>query len=314
MMQPRPGAGCKHDVVRIALALQEDEQRLVAAIGRDVFGEPEAEPHVEFQLPLHVRHQNLEMIDTLRHGAAMMLEIHQEPRLGRHGGAEFQRHTARIADVQRLALVWPLHPLRRQAGLLEIVLRFFKILLGEAPHADALGFGHARTLEHQRVMARLGDPAQIDRILVLVADDQADQIDIKGAALRQILDVQHRVAGAGDVERWIVVGLGNAHEVLPTLSGPTGRAVEKTRQLDTPMPPIHSRFVEIQQHDNSIARAAAAQRYRGLRGGLETIDRVGELQRVSGAHWGRSLLAISLFARYWFCANSCLPMLLKRAF
>ena len=118
--------------------------------------------------------------------------------------------------MQRPALIRPLDPLRRQSGFLEIGFRFFQILLGEAAHADALGFGRARALEHERVMARLGDAAQIDRILVLVADDKADQIDIEGAALRQILDVQHRVAGARDVERRIVVGLGDAHEELRT--------------------------------------------------------------------------------------------------
>ena len=31
--------------------------------------------------------------------------------------------------------------------------------------------------------------------------------------------------------------------------------------------------------------AAAAHRYRGLRGWLETVDQLGELERVSGAHW-----------------------------
>ena len=49
-------------------------------------------------------------------------------------------------------------------------------------------------------MASFGDAAQIDRILVFVADDEADQVDIERAALRQILDVQDGMAGAGDVE------------------------------------------------------------------------------------------------------------------
>ena len=42
-------------------------------------------------------------------------------------------------DMQRAALVRPLDPLRRQAGLLEIKLCFLQIFFGEAAHADALG-------------------------------------------------------------------------------------------------------------------------------------------------------------------------------
>src|SRR5579863_7584067 len=120
MMQPRPGAGCKHDVVRIALALQEHEQRIVAAVRRDVFGQPEAQPHVKLQLPLHVRHQQLEMVDALRHGAAMMLEGEDHPWLRSHGSAEFERRTERIADMECAALIRPFDPLRRQPRLLEI--------------------------------------------------------------------------------------------------------------------------------------------------------------------------------------------------
>ena len=34
-----------------------------------------------------------------------------------------------------------------------------------------------------------------------------------------------------------------------------------------------------------MSGAAAAQRYRGLRGWLDTVDQLGELERISGAHW-----------------------------
>ena len=81
VMQPRPGAGRKHDVVRIALALQEYEQRIVAAVRRNIFGQPEAQPRVKFQLALHVRHQDLEMIDAVRRRAVVMLEAREQPRL-----------------------------------------------------------------------------------------------------------------------------------------------------------------------------------------------------------------------------------------
>src|SRR5215467_16134434 len=49
VVQPRSGAGCKHDVVRIALSLQEDEYWIVRTVRRDVFRQPEAEAHVEFK-------------------------------------------------------------------------------------------------------------------------------------------------------------------------------------------------------------------------------------------------------------------------
>ena len=213
-MQPRAGAGREHDVVRIALALQEHEQRIVGAVRRDVFGEPEAEPHVEFQLALHVRHQHLEMVDALRHRAVVLSERDEQPRLGRHGGAEFERHAERIADMERAALIRPLHPLRRQAGLLEIMLGLLQILLGEAAHADALRLRRGGALEHQAVMTRLGDAAQIDRVLILVADDEADEIDIERAAFRQIFDVQYGMTGASDVEWRIVVRFRDGHGAL----------------------------------------------------------------------------------------------------
>ena len=143
--------------------------------------------------------------------------------------------------MERASLVRSLDPLRRQAGLVEIGLRLFQILLGKAAHADALGKRRAGALEHERVMAGLGDAAQVDRILVLVADDKADQIDIEGAALRQVFDVQHGMAGARDVEGRIVVWLGNAHGGLRTVRA-LFPAREWRRQLDTSKTPIHTHF------------------------------------------------------------------------
>src|SRR6266436_2079224 len=42
VMEPRPCPGGEDDIVRVALALQEDEQQLLGSIRRDVFREPEA--------------------------------------------------------------------------------------------------------------------------------------------------------------------------------------------------------------------------------------------------------------------------------
>jgi hypothetical protein len=147
----------------------------------------------------------------VRRRDVVMIEAREQPRLQRHGGAEFERQAERIADVQGPALVRPLDPKRWQVRFFEIMLRLFQILLGEAAHADPLGLRGARALEHQRVMTHLGNAAQIDGVLVLVADDQADEIDIEGAALRQVFHVQHRMAGARDVEGRVVVGFGNGH-------------------------------------------------------------------------------------------------------
>ena len=45
----------------------------------------------------------------------------------------------------------------------------------------------ARFSTRQRMVAGFGDTAQVDRVLVLVADDEPDQVDIERAALGKIL-------------------------------------------------------------------------------------------------------------------------------
>ena len=42
-----------------------------------------------------------------------------------------------------------------------------------------------------------------------------------------------------------------------------------------------------------MAGAGAEQRYRGLRGWLEMVDQLGELERVSGAHWDVEMGAVT---------------------
>ncbi len=134
----------------------------------------------------------MKVVDPLRHRAVVMLEGHDEPRLARHGGAEFERRADGVVDVQGAALMRTFDPLRRQSGLFEIELRLLQIFLAEAAHADPLGLRCAGALEDERVMARFGDAAQIDRILVLVADNEADEIDVKRAAFAEVGHVQHR--------------------------------------------------------------------------------------------------------------------------
>jgi hypothetical protein len=60
----------------------------------------------------------------------------------------------------------------------------------------------------------LRDAAQIDRVLVLIADDEADEVDVEAPALRQVLHAKHGMACTRDVERRIVDRLRNAHGLL----------------------------------------------------------------------------------------------------
>src|SRR5580704_4845876 len=94
VVQPRTATRRKDDIVRVALALQEHEHRIFAAVRRDVFRKAKAEPHIKLEMLAYVRNQNLEMIDALRHRAAMTAEVQQQALFGRHGGAEFERQAA----------------------------------------------------------------------------------------------------------------------------------------------------------------------------------------------------------------------------
>jgi hypothetical protein len=63
-------------------------------------------------------------------------------------------------------------------------------------------------------MAGFGNAAQINRILVLITHDQADQIDVKRPALRQVFHVQHGMAGPRNIEGRIVIRLRQRHGLL----------------------------------------------------------------------------------------------------
>ena len=126
------------------------------------------------------------MIESLRHGAVVVLECDDQARLELHGRAELDRRAARVRYMQGASLVRDLDPLRRQPGLVEEHLGLLQILLGEDAQTDSLGLRlAARAFEDKAVVARLGNAAQIDRVVVLVADDEAEQIDIEGATDRR---------------------------------------------------------------------------------------------------------------------------------
>ena len=155
------------------------------------------------------------MIESLRHGAVVVLECDHKARFELHGRAELDRCPARIRNVQGASLVRDLRPLRRQPGFLEEHLGLLQILLGEDAQTDSLGLRLApRAFEDEAVVARLGNAAQIDRVAILVAHDEPEQIDIEVATDRQIPDGENIVARARDVERRIVDGFGDAHGAL----------------------------------------------------------------------------------------------------
>ena len=91
VMEPRPIPRGKDNIVRIAFALQEDEQQVLGSVGRDILREPKAHAHPKLTGLLHVRDQQLEVIEPLRHRTAVLREGDEEARLHLHGGAEFDR-------------------------------------------------------------------------------------------------------------------------------------------------------------------------------------------------------------------------------
>ena len=63
-------------------------------------------------------------------------------------------------------------------------------------------------------MAALLDAMQPDRVVALVADDETDHLGIERAAGLEVARGEHQMAGAGDVERRIVIGLRMRHRHL----------------------------------------------------------------------------------------------------
>src|SRR5690606_35535848 len=93
MMQQRSRAHQKHDVMRVVLAVEEEALRLVVVfLVHEIIGEAEPDIGVEPPCPGHVRHQALHVIVTQSGCAPMELRLVMQPWLGRHAGAEFERH------------------------------------------------------------------------------------------------------------------------------------------------------------------------------------------------------------------------------
>ena len=161
VMEARTGAVEEHDVVRIALALQEHAAQIGGALRRDVFAQAETGLHVELAGLAHVRRQDLIMVDALGAAAAMRAEGGDHARHHRHGRAELERRADRIGDLQRAALMRHLGPGRGATFRVEKGLAPVEIGLGEHAHADARAGGFVALAQHQAVMAGLLDAAEI---------------------------------------------------------------------------------------------------------------------------------------------------------
>src|SRR3984893_508471 len=110
-----------------------------------------------------------------------------------HGRAELDRYPACVPHRKRASLMRSLEPFGRQTGIAEECFRLVEVLLRENPHADALGLRlAARLFKDEAVMTCLRDAAQVDRALVLVADDETDEVDIEASACGEILYRPHR--------------------------------------------------------------------------------------------------------------------------
>src|SRR5580698_5729218 len=135
-------------------------------------------------------------------------------------------------------------------------------------------------------MTCLGNAAQIDCVFILVADNKPDQIDIKSAAFGEVLDVQHGMAGARNIERRIVIRLRQRHGILRGELNEGGKLDTSGRAI-----PL-SRIRRKNMASMTDATAGKGQSYRGLRGWLDVVDQFGELERVPGASWDAEMGAI----------------------
>jgi hypothetical protein len=144
----------------------------------------------------------------------VQVELRERARHGRHAGAEFERHAAQVGRPQGAALVRHLGPLRRTTRGIEMGLEPVEILLAEYPHADALACRRlARAAQHQAVVAGLLEAAQVESVGRLLGGDEADDLGIEQPAHLQVLDGQDHMTRARDVERRVVVGPGQVHDL-----------------------------------------------------------------------------------------------------
>ncbi len=278
VMQPWARAVEEHDVVRIALALQEHAAQRAAA--GDVFGEPEADLVIEAQRARHVRREDLVVVDALRAAAAMARELRDLPRHHRHARAELQRRSHPVGDVQRAALERRFGPCHRAAVLLEEAEGFLQVLL--AQHAQADARAHRRVLalpQHQAVVAGLLDAAVVQGAVGFLGEDEADHFLVEAPARLQIGDGQDHVARPRHVE-------GRPQDGFRQVHGGVSSSLLLVRARDNG-PGIHRLEHALEAQASPLPCGAKSHPHRGSRGA----------RRNPRAEQGRALSGVAALRR-----------------
>jgi hypothetical protein len=172
----------------------------VSPLGQ-VFRIAKAEPAVEGAGGVGVGRKDLEVVEALGVGALEVLDVQVHAGPGFHLRAQLDLAAVGVFHVQGAALVGDLDPGGGQAFAGEELVGQVQVFLEEDAETDALAGRFALGLhQHQAVVAGFGQAAQIAGVAGLLADDEADDVDVERAAGRQVGDVEHHVAAAGDVE------------------------------------------------------------------------------------------------------------------
>src|SRR3954452_13454968 len=135
-----------------------------------------------------------------------------------HRCVEFELEAGRIGELQGAALkrlfdegVGDAVLGKEAGGLVEVAV--IADLEAEPAAGRDRGFS-----QDQRMMLMLLATAQVHRLVVAVLDMETDGIFVEGAALVEIDDVEHGVAAADDVERWVEDVCRNGHVLYPVLN------------------------------------------------------------------------------------------------
>ena len=89
--------------------------------------------------------------------------------------------------MQGPRLIWDVNPGRGNAATFEVLLCLFDVVVREYPEADALADSLIRRpLQCEAMVASLLDAAKVNRIRILVADDEAEHVYIEVSALRKV--------------------------------------------------------------------------------------------------------------------------------
>src|SRR5882757_2748768 len=204
VMQARALAIGDGEVVHIAFAMQPGSgDPPIRPVLLAIFGQPETEPCIEIDRALHLGREYVEMIEPLRMAALVEVVAPQQMRALVHRRIEFDLEAERIGELQRAALERLLGKRVGDAVLGKEAHSLVEIAFIADPEAEPVAGRRLRLAQHQRVMLMLLGAAQVHRLVVAVLDMEANSVFVEVTAGVQIRHVEHGVAGADDVERWI---------------------------------------------------------------------------------------------------------------